>query len=120
VDWLSLLGDSVDNIPGVEGVGRKTAADLLRQFGTIENLYRRLDEVRSERVRRALAEAETEVRRNQALVRLNDQVPHAWTLERLRPRGADKAEQAQLLKQWGFKSLAPAAEAGEPQQALLL
>ena len=54
VDWLSLLGDSVDNIPGVPGVGPKTAADLLRQFGSVAALYGRLPEVTSERLRSAL------------------------------------------------------------------
>ena len=53
-DWLSLLGDSVDNIPGVPGVGPKTAAELLKQFGSVAELYRRLDEVKSERIRAAL------------------------------------------------------------------
>ena len=42
VDWLSLVGDSVDNIPGVPGVGPKTATDLLRQFGSVAEMYARL------------------------------------------------------------------------------
>ncbi len=53
VDWLSLTGDAVDNIPGVPGVGAKTAANLLTQFRSIEELYRRLEEVRSEALREA-------------------------------------------------------------------
>src|SRR5271156_3580187 len=48
VDWLSLTGDAVDNIPGVTGVGPKTATELLRQFGSIDSLYSRLEEVRSD------------------------------------------------------------------------
>ena len=63
VDWLSLVGDSVDNIPGVPGVGPKTATDLLRQFGSVVEMYRRLDEVKSERIRAALRAAEADVRR---------------------------------------------------------
>ncbi len=54
VDWLSLIGDSVDNIPGVPGVGPKTAAELLNQFGSVETLYARLDGVKSEKLRAAL------------------------------------------------------------------
>src|SRR5882672_4145843 len=72
VDWLSLLGDSVDNIPGVTGVGPKTATELLRQFGSVTELYRRLGEVKSARIRAALESAEADVRRNQKLVRLQD------------------------------------------------
>ena len=54
VDWLSLMGDSVDNIPGVPGVGPKTAADLLNRFGSVAKLFARLDEVKSEKLRAAL------------------------------------------------------------------
>jgi 5'-3' exonuclease len=73
VDWLSLMGDAVDNIPGVPGVGPKTAAELLGRFGSVAGLYERLAEVKSERLRAALAAAAADVRRNQDLVRL----PHA-------------------------------------------
>ena len=52
-DYIGLKGDSSDNIPGVPGVGEKTAAQLLQQFGSIDQLYARLDEVKSEK-RRAL------------------------------------------------------------------
>jgi 5'-3' exonuclease len=45
VDWLSLIGDSSDNIPGVPGIGLKIAADLLGQFGSVDVLYERLPEV---------------------------------------------------------------------------
>jgi DNA polymerase I len=55
VDWLSLIGDSVDNIPGVPGVGSKTAADLLNRFGSVDGLYGRLDEVKSEKLPRSFA-----------------------------------------------------------------
>lgn len=44
VDWLSLIGDAVDNIPGVPGVGPKTATQLLQKYGTIESLMSRLGE----------------------------------------------------------------------------
>jgi len=54
VDWLALVGDSVDNIPGVPGVGVKTATDLLNQFGSIEALYGDLAGVKSDRLRAAL------------------------------------------------------------------
>src|SRR5271154_2008800 len=68
VDWLSLTGDAVDNIPGVTGVGPKTATELLRQFGSIDFLYTRLEEVRSDRLRANLQASVEAVRRNQKLV----------------------------------------------------
>ena len=56
-DYIGLKGDTSDNIPGVPGVGEKTAAALLQQFGSIEALYERLDEVKSEKRRALLAAA---------------------------------------------------------------
>ncbi len=70
VDWLALTGDSVDNIPGVEGIGAKTAARLLGQFGSVEALWPRLSEVEPERIRTRLGEARTRVETNVRLVRL--------------------------------------------------
>jgi DNA polymerase-1 len=105
VDWLSLLGDSVDNIPGVPGVGPKTAADLLRQFGSVDQLYSRLGEVKSERIRQALRNAETEVRRNQGLVRLQPEVGGKVELEAFAARIADRSRLADLYRAWGFRSL---------------
>lgn len=52
-DWLALTGDSVDNIPGVPGIGAKTATALLAHFGSLENLYNRLDEVSDLKIRGA-------------------------------------------------------------------
>ena len=54
VDWLSLIGDSVDNIAGVPGVGPKTAMDLLARFGSIDSLYDRLTEVKAGKMRESL------------------------------------------------------------------
>src|SRR5262245_47396308 len=68
VDLLALIGDAVDNIPGVPGVGTKTATDLILQFGSIEALYSRLAEVKSERLRANLTAATDIVRRNQRLI----------------------------------------------------
>jgi DNA polymerase I len=105
VDWLSLVGDAVDNIPGVAGVGTKTATDLLRQFGSIDALYRRLEEVGSIRLRTSLQAAEKLVRRNQQLVRLNCEVPYDVSLEELACKPVDAAALRPLYARWGFKSL---------------
>jgi DNA polymerase I len=105
VDWLSLVGDSVDNIPGVPGVGPKTAAELLRQFGSVAEMYLRLGEVKSERIRNALMQAEAEVRRNQQLVRLQSEVGGSVDLARFAVRAADVPQLAELYRAWGFRSL---------------
>jgi DNA polymerase-1 len=105
VDWLSLTGDSVDNIRGVPGVGAKTATELLRQFGSTDGLYLRLEEVRSDRLRGNLQASKEVVRRNQKLVRLNCEAPCKCTLEDLVCKPGDVAALRGLYARWGFKTL---------------
>ncbi len=71
VDYLSLIGDSVDNIQGLEGVGPKTALAWLNTWGTIENILSHAGEIKPERFQSQLVEKEALLRRNQQLVRLN-------------------------------------------------
>jgi len=105
VDWLALIGDTVDNIPGVAGVGPKTACDLLKQFGSIDGIYRRIDEVSSERLRASLQASAEIVRRNQELVRLNDKVECGPAVEELAVREGDFESLQQLYQGWGFRTL---------------
>lgn len=119
-DWLSLLGDSVDNIPGVPGVGPKTAAELLKQFGSVAELYRRLDEVKSERIRAALKAAEAEVRRNQALVRLKTEVGGDFTPDAMMARPGDAGQLMDLYRGWGFRSMLAELEAAQSRQQDLI
>jgi DNA polymerase-1 len=114
VDWLSLIGDAVDNIPGVPGVGPKTATDLLCRFGSVASLYRRLDEVVSERVRANLRAAEADVRRNQHLIRLREDLPHPFQVEDFACRSADPSRLLELSRRWGFRTLAASAAADLP------
>lgn len=111
VDWLSLVGDSVDNIPGVPGVGPKTATDLLRQFGGVAALYQRLAEVKSERVRQSLAGAQAAVLRNQELIRLRDDVGGVFDLQEAGLRPEDATRLAKLYQGWGFRTMQAELEA---------
>jgi DNA polymerase I len=105
VDWLSLMGDSVDNIPGVPGVGPKTAADLLKRFGSVSVLFGRLDEVKSEKLRAALRDSAEAVLRNQKMVRLQDDLPCDFAPDELRAKTADTGRLRELYQRWGFKGL---------------
>jgi len=105
VDWLSLIGDTVDNIPGVPGVGPKTATDLIKQFGSIENLYRNLTAVKSDRLRGALQSAEVDVRRNQKLIRLHDQLPYEFSTTALVEQTTDAGHLRECFSKWGFKTM---------------
>jgi len=110
VDWLSLTGDAVDNIPGVRGVGPKTAANLMRQFGSVEVLYRSLKELKSDRLRSGLLAAEDQVRRNQQLVGLKKDMSPAFSLEELAVKESDAEELRRLYSGWGFKNLLASLE----------
>jgi DNA polymerase-1 len=105
VDWLALIGDAVDNIPGVSGVGPKTATDLLRQFGSIDQIYARLGEVKSDRIRANLQTATDDVRRNQRLIRLHTDLPCEFDLEKLAVREPDAERLRPLFQRWGFKGM---------------
>ncbi len=121
VDWLSLTGDAVDNIPGVPGVGPKTAALLLNQFGSVRTLYERLDEVRSEKLRANLRAAEQIVRRNRDLVRLHEDLPCEFSPDELAEKPANAGRLRELYRRWGFKSLLAALEGSAREcQAVLI
>lgn len=117
VDWLSLIGDAVDNIPGVPGVGPKTATDLLKQFGDIDAVYARIDEIKSERIRGNLQAAEANVRRNQKLIRLHTDLPCDFQLSSLAVMPGDPSRLRPLYAKWGFKTLLSQLEAAHPTVA---
>jgi DNA polymerase I len=74
VDLAALRGDNSDNLPGVPGVGDKTAAKLVSQFGDVDGIYAHLDEVAGKKVPAMLAEHEAQVRTNQQIMRLRRDV----------------------------------------------
>lgn len=122
VDWLSLIGDSVDNIPGVPGVGPKTATDLLKQFDSVDGIYDRLSEVKSERVRNSVAAAEAAVRRNKGLIRLKPgNLP--VNVDELAVAACDVERLKLLYSGWGFKGMLTQLQVStspqETQEALL-
>jgi DNA polymerase-1 len=121
VDWLALMGDSVDNIPGVPGVGPKTAADLLNRFGSVAKLYGRLEEVKSEKLRESLRVSAEAVRRNLKLVKLADDLPCDFSPEIVAEKPADAGRLAGLFRQWGFNGMLQALEKpANAEQAVLI
>lgn len=116
--WLALMGDAVDNIPGVPGVGPKTAAELLKQFGSVENLLARLSEVKSERLRAAVRDAAAAVVRNLELVRLPD-VPCDFAPEKMAAGAGDEDALRRLFAGWGFRGMLAALGGGEKQAELI-
>ncbi|MBI1917271.1 MAG: DNA polymerase I, partial [Planctomycetes bacterium] len=104
VDLQTLVGDSVDNVQGVPGIGVKTAAKLLQQYGTLDNLLAHVDEVsgkKTESIKASLPYLE----QTRTLVRLATDVPVAldWDAWRLQP--LKTAELQALFQEWGFQGL---------------
>ena len=101
VDALALMGDKVDNIPGVEGVGPKTAAKLIAQYGSLDELVRRTDEL-SGKLRERLEAAKDRLGRNVELVRLRRDVPVEFELERAAVEPPPLEKLRPMFKQLGF------------------
>ncbi|MDD4871014.1 MAG: 5'-3' exonuclease H3TH domain-containing protein [Kiritimatiellae bacterium] len=70
IDWLAMVGDSSDNIPGVPGIGAKTAAKLLAQFGKLDEVLANVEQITSDKIRIALQQSRDLLARNRAMVRL--------------------------------------------------
>jgi DNA polymerase-1 len=105
VDLLSLTGDAVDGIPGVPGVGPKTAEKLLAQFGSLEQLTRRVSEIENPRFR-SLIETHTAIlARNRELVRLRRDIPLSWSWQEAGCRQPDMHRLRPFLESMEFSSL---------------
>jgi DNA polymerase-1 len=102
-DVLALAGDSVDNIPGI-GVGRKTAAALIREFGGLENLLAKIDKVKSQRTREKLLAARDQIAQNRKMVELDSDTKLPVAIDDLRIQPDYRALIAALEK-CEFKSL---------------
>jgi DNA polymerase-1 len=105
VDLQSLVGDSVDNVPGVPGIGVKTAAKLLQDFGTLDNILANIDRISGTKRQENLRNSGAIVRQAKELVRLKTDVPLAMDWDAWRLRDVDAAQLRQLFKEWGFHSL---------------
>jgi DNA polymerase I len=103
-DVLALMGDSVDNVPGVDGIGPKTAAELINKFGSLEALLARVGEVKGKRGE-ALAAARDLIRTSRELVRLRDDVALPKTLEELHRIEPDRERLRALFRELEFSRL---------------
>ena len=105
-DYLALVGDSSDNIPGLPGVGPKTASKLLQQFGGLEEIYRNLSQVTPLSLQEKLSTSRELLQRNRELVRLDSTLPAGWQgLDSLRRREPDWALLCRLAAEQGFQSI---------------
>ena len=101
-DLLALTGDTSDNVPGVPGVGPKTAADLLAQLGSLEGIYADLEKVAKPKLRESLRTHEADARISQKLVTLDATAPLDWAKDKLAWGGANVDELRRLYTDLEF------------------
>ena len=104
-DLKGLKGDTSDNISGVPGVGDKTAVKLIQQFESVDNLYRRLDEVTPEKLRENLRQHEAEARHSKDMATIHVEVPVTLDLDACHVQHYDREQVAELFKELEFRSL---------------
>lgn len=105
-DFLALLGDSSDNVPGVRGIGQKTAPGLIEEFGGIESLLERVDEVQSGRARKALEAGADLARLSKRLVTIREDAPVELDQELLRTEAPDRQRLKRIYLDLEFRTLA--------------
>ena len=111
VDFIGLSGDKIDNIPGVRGIGAVSARRLLEQFGTLEQIFDKIDQVPSPAMRDRLREQADEARLSQDLAGLAADVPVDFDLEDMRVTAPDQKHLLTLFSELEFNRFA--AEAAE-------
>jgi DNA polymerase-1 len=115
VDLQALVGDSVDNVPGVPGIGLKTGAKLLQEFGTLDNLLANIDRVAGAKKQESLRASGELVQLSRRLVRLASDVPLEMSWEGWRLRPPDYGSLVSLLQNWGFRGLTDQVRAEQRQ-----
>lgn len=105
VDYKALVGDASDNIPGVPGIGPKYATDLVKRYGTIEEIYEHLEEIEPARVRKALAEHKEQAFLSKRLATIVTDVPITLDLEKCRTRDYDRDRVIEVFRELEFRSL---------------
>ena len=114
-DYLALVGDSSDNVPGVRGIGEKTAQELVGTYGSLDNILAHVEEIPKKRPREALLEQADAARLSKQLVTIHEDVPVELDLEKMRITEPDRDRLRSLYVELEFHTLAkdiaaPAAE----------
>ena len=105
VDVQSLAGDSVDNVPGAPGIGIKTAAQLINEFGDVETLLERAGEIKQPKRRESLIDNADQIRLSKQLVMLKDDVPVTLELEGLAVADPDPETLIAFLEEMEFRTI---------------
>jgi DNA polymerase-1 len=106
VDVLALMGDTIDNIKGVPGIGEKGARDLIVEYGSLENLIAHAKDVKHKRYREGLLANVDNARQSRELARIRTDVPVEFEPESLRYRGGSRERSFEIFNELGFRTLA--------------
>lgn len=113
IDYLALIGDSSDNVPGINGVGPKTAVNLLKQFGSIANMLERCAEIQNDKLREKVAASGELLHKNIRLITLKTDLPEQpWRPfgERLKRRAPDWDRIVEIAKDYNLRSVVKEVE----------
>lgn len=105
IDILGLMGDTSDNIPGVPGIGEKTAAQLIQQFGSIENIYINIEHIKG-KLKDKLLQYKEQAFLSKQLATINTNVPIHYTMDELKVQNINKEQLLSVFKELEFKKLA--------------
>jgi DNA polymerase I len=105
IDYKALKGDPTDNIPGVPGVGEKTAAKVIAEYGDLDSLYARIDEVKPEKLREKLREHRDQVFNGRELSRIIRDLPISLDLDAARLADYDRDTVVRLFREYEFRTL---------------
>jgi DNA polymerase-1 len=118
VDLKALVGDPSDNIPGVPGIGGKTAVKLINEFGSVEDIYKHLDEVTPPKVQEKLRDNEATARRSKELATIVTETPVKLDLDECRVERYNRQKAADFFRELEFYSLLPKLPSGEGESSL--
>lgn len=104
IDLLALMGDSADNFPGCPGVGEKTAAKLINQFGSIDNMLQHTDEIKG-KLREKVENAVEDIKMSKFLATIRTDVPMQLDLDELKVEQPDEAKLRAIFEELEFKTL---------------
>jgi len=102
-DIIALMGDQADNIPGIPGIGEKTATELISSFGSLEDLLKNIDKINQEKIRKSIEDNIGQLKLNKELTDLDKEVDIDFNLEKIRVGKPDFKELYKLFKRLEFK-----------------
>lgn len=104
-DFMALVGDSIDNIPGVKGIGEKTASDILKRYGSVENILRNIDIIKPSKVAEVIKQNLNALKLSKELVVLKKDLPVDFSKEDLKIKSSENALLTQIFVELEFNSL---------------